>query len=602
MPDYASYLPIQRLRPVLSLSADGSTVAYVSDASGQFNLWVKPASGGPGRQLTFFTDQSVQQVAWAPDGTRLVFTADVHGDEQTQVYLIAADGGDAVRLSEAANRQYRIAEVTPFDPSGRYVLCGGNDRDQAVPDLIVYDLSDGPPLRFEGIPGRTVYPVAFASDGRRVLAGGYGANTDFQSYIGDITNPEAGLQPVTGHLPGSFYYPGPWDGTGFLVRTTTDDEGFARLGRVELPGGTLTLIDCPPWDVEEEVAASADGQVVVWTVNDDGRSVLHGQKGGAGLNLPTIPDGVVHAVQVPDNASAAFLLLATPDRPMEVAVAHFDGEGVRYLTDTQPPAAASIVPELCHFPARDGTPIPAWLYRPSGAGPHPVLLNIHGGPEFQGRPTYNALFQCVLASGIAIMAPNVRGSTGYGQAWQKRIYRDWGGIDLADFEAAALYLRTLDWVDPERIAVLGKSYGGFAALSCVSRLPGLWAAGISAYGPSNLQTLARSVPPDWATTIATMIGDPDKDAEELLERSPVTYADQITAPLLVIQGAKDPRVPKAESDQIVARARANGAEVEYLVFEDEGHGFSNRENDIKAHTAIVEFLVKYLRLGTSAQR
>jgi dipeptidyl aminopeptidase/acylaminoacyl peptidase len=598
MPEYADYLPVQRLRPVLSVSADGRTVAYASDASGQFNLWIQPVSGGTARQLTFFTGQSVRQIAWAPDGKRLAFTADTHGDEQTQVYVIGADGGDPVRLSAANDRQYRIGEIGSFDPSGRYVLCGGNDRDQAVPDLILYDLSGGPALRFEGVPGRIVYPVAFAADGHRILAGSWGANTDFQSYIADITRPQAGLVPVTAHLPGSFYYPGPWDGAGFLVRTTTDQEGLARLGRVSVPDGTLTIIDSPPWDVEEQIAVAAAGQAVVWTVNEDGRSVLNGQKNGAGLDLPAIPDGVVHAVQVTGDASAAVLLLDTPGRPMEVAVADLGGDQVRYLTGTRPPAAASVVPELCHYSACDGTPIPAWLYRPPGSGPHPVLLYIHGGPESQARPVYNALFQCLLASGIAVMAPNVRGSTGYGQAWQKRIYRDWGGIDLADFEAAAAYLRAQDWADPDRIAVLGKSYGGFAALSCVSRLPGLWAAAVSAYGPSNLVTLARTVPPDWATIVATMFGDPDENAEDLRERSPVTYADRIAAPLLVIQGAKDPRVPKAESDQIVDRARANGAEVEYLVFEDEGHGFTSRENDIKAHTAIVEFLARHLRLSS----
>jgi dipeptidyl aminopeptidase/acylaminoacyl peptidase len=221
-------------------------------------------------------------------------------------------------------------------------------------------------------------------------------------------------------------------------------------------------------------------------------------------------------------------------------------------------------------------------------------MSIHGGPEYQARPWYDALYQCLLASGIAILAPNVRGSSGYGHAWQKRIYRDWGGIDLADFAAAADFLRSQHWVDPARLAVMGKSYGGFAALSCLSRLPGLWAAGVSIYGPANLETLVRSMPPDWATMVLEMLGDPDRDAEDLRRRSPVTYADQITAPLLVIQGANDPRVPKAESDQIVAQVCANGVDVSYSVFDDEGHGFTARDNDIRAHSSIAEFLIKHL--------
>jgi dipeptidyl aminopeptidase/acylaminoacyl peptidase len=187
-----------------------------------------------------------------------------------------------------------------------------------------------------------------------------------------------------------------------------------------------------------------------------------------------------------------------------------------------------------------------------------------------------------------------RGSAGYGIAWQQAIYKDWGGIDLDDFAAAAVYLTTLDWADPRRLAVMGSSYGGFAALSCVSRLPHLWAAAVSICGPANLETLARSMPPSWATIVATMFGDPSTEAAKLRERSPVTYAHQITAPLLVIQGANDPRVPKAEADQIVHAAQSNGADVTYLVFDDEGHGFTSRVNHTKAHTTIAEFFNQHL--------
>jgi dipeptidyl aminopeptidase/acylaminoacyl peptidase len=256
--------------------------------------------------------------------------------------------------------------------------------------------------------------------------------------------------------------------------------------------------------------------------------------------------------------------------------------------------SAPVTPVLLRYPAADGTPIPGLLYRPAGEGQHPVVVWIHGGPQTQSRPAYNALSQYLLARGIGIFAPNVRGSSGYGLTWQERIHRDWGGIDLADFAAAAAYLRGLDWVDATRLAVFGKSYGGFAALSCVSRLPDLWAAGVSVCGPANLETLARSMPPEWATTVYSMFGDPDETAAELRARSPVSYAGQIIAPLLVVQGATDPRVPKAEADQIVDRARANDVNVTYMVFPDEGHGFTSRDNDLRAYTAVAEFLVRHL--------
>lgn len=356
-------------------------------------------------------------------------------------------------------------------------------------------------------------------------------------------------------------------------------------------------MDSPEWDVEQ-VAISGDGRTLVWSVNTDGRSVLRAQRDGTDIPAPSIPDGVAEAIRLsPDGTTAAFLL-DTPGRPLEIAVADLAARSsIRYLTDNRPSAVLAsvpVTPALIRYRSADGTPVPGLLYRPAGDGPHPVVVSIHGGPQAQSRPAYDALSQYLLAHGVGIFQPNVRGSSGYGLAWQERIHRDWGGIDLADFAAAAAYLRELDWVDAGRLAVFGKSYGGFAALSCVSRLPDLWAAGVSVCGPANLETLARSMPPEWATTVYTMFGDPDETAAELRERSPVSYAGQITAPLLVVQGATDPRVPKAEADQIVDVARANGVDVTYVVFPDEGHGFNSRDNDLRAYTAVAEFFVRHL--------
>jgi dipeptidyl aminopeptidase/acylaminoacyl peptidase len=292
--------------------------------------------------------------------------------------------------------------------------------------------------------------------------------------------------------------------------------------------------------------------------------------------------------------------LDTPSRPASIVTLRpGTSQPAKYLTDTRPPRSAGdalLEPELVRYQSKDGTMIPAWLHRPSGPGPHPILLSIHGGPEWQERPEYEALYPCLLDLGIAILAPNVRGSTGYGRTWQTRIYRDWGGIDLDDFAAAHAWLCAQPWAAADKIGVYGASYGGFAALSCLTRLPDLWAAGVSVCGPSNIESLARSMPPSWSAMIAAMFGDPDDpaDAEDMRRRSPLTYADQITAPLLVVQGANDPRVPQAEADQIISAARANGADARYLLFGDEGHGFTSRANDIKANQAILEFLSERL--------
>jgi len=260
------------------------------------------------------------------------------------------------------------------------------------------------------------------------------------------------------------------------------------------------------------------------------------------------------------------------------------------------PVKTMIVPERVAYRSFDGRDIPAWLYRPEGRGPFPVVLSIHGGPQDQERPryNYNGLYQYLLHRGFGILAPNIRGSTGYGRTYEKLIERDWGGAELKDIEHAALYLRGLDWVDAGRIAIFGGSFGGFAVLSAITRLPEYWAAAVDLVGPSNLVTFVSTVPPHWRPMMKAWLGDPEADREFLIERSPITYVDNIRAPLLVIQGAKDPRVVKAESDQMVERIRARGGDVEYYVDENEGHGATRRENAIKWMGLAADFLTRHL--------
>nr|WP_237418098.1 prolyl oligopeptidase family serine peptidase [Actinomadura rayongensis] len=224
-------------------------------------------------------------------------------------------------------------------------------------------------------------------------------------------------------------------------------------------------------------------------------------------------------------------------------------------------------------------------------------MSIHGGPEAQERPCYSyaGLYQYLLHQGIAVFAPNIAGSTGYGLTHQKLIYRDWGGVDLADLDHAVRHLRSTTDVDAERIAVMGGSYGGFAALSCLSRLPHEFAAGVSICGPTNLVTLARACPPTWRTFVDNVLGNPEADAEKLAQRSPLNYAEAITAPLYVIQGALDPRVPQDEAEQLVTRLRDSGVDVRYDLYPDEGHGFSDRANKIRAYGEIADFISSHVR-------
>jgi dienelactone hydrolase len=612
VPEYREFLPARRIRKsvwvsmTVSVSADGTQVAYVSDASGQFNVCTRPADGGPERQLTFFTDHSVREVAFAPDGSTVLFTVDAGGDEQFQVYMVPVSGGEPARLP-GGEGQHSLAEKTPFDRRQRFAVYSGPDpEDRSVPGVIVSELASGRASRFDGPAYSNTFAAGISPDGRRVLAGVMLGNTECGCYVAEVSAAGTALEPVTGHLPGGYYYPGAWSGDSdaFYARTTAGDGEHVSLARIALDGDrSLEIVDAPPWDVED-VMVSGDGRTVVWLVNEDGRSVLRARRDADPLDVPPLPAGVVTGASVSGDGSVVAVILDTAARPAEVVIVRpgtreRGGEPVRYLTDGRPlffSARDAVGPEQIRYPSEDGTLIPAWLYRPTGRGPHPVAVWVHGGPEAQARPQYDAQHQCLLAHGVALLVPNIRGSSGYGRAWQTRIYRDWGGIDLEDLAAAHAWLAGQPWAAENRIAVAGASYGGFAALSCLTRLPDLWAAGVSLYGPANLNTLAAAMPPNWAGAIAAHFGDPSDPAtaEDLRRRSPLTYADQIAAPLLVIQGANDPRTPRAESDQIIEAARANGADVEYVVFGDEGHGFTARDNDIRAHDAITSFLVKHL--------
>ncbi len=597
MTSYHDFRPDRRFQPTVALSPDGSQVAYSDNASGQFNLVVQPVDGGEPRRLTAYTESTVREIIWTPDGAALVFLADTNGDELYQVRRIPAGGGEVTALTDTHGVQYALGRVSP---NGRWLAYGGNDREPTAQDIMVHDLTTGQTRRVYAVGGM-VFPASWSPDGTRLVAGELRGNTDHVLYLVPVdggATPERLLpsgDEKSQHIAGSWL-----DDTSFLVRTDAGRD-FVGLARFDLADRSLHWLETPDWDVEM-AELSADRRVLAWSVNVDGASRLYARDlvTGADLPVPKLPAGFATAMSVSGDGRRVAVLLSTGTRPVNIALVDLGTGELHWLTDAHPVAAvATATPALVRFPTHDGRDIPAWLYRPSGDGPLGVVLSIHGGPEAQERPSYvyAGIYQYLVANGIAVLGPNVRGSTGYGTTYQRLILRDFGGAELGDFEAAAKYLRGLDWVDPDRIGVFGGSYGGFATLSCLSRLPEYWACGVSIVGPSNLVTLARSVPPTWRPMMAAWVGDPDTEAEFLMSRSPVTYVDAIRAPLFVIQGANDPRVVKAESDQIVDALRARGVEVRYDVYEDEGHGFTKRENEVKALADVAEFLIAHLAPG-----
>jgi dipeptidyl aminopeptidase/acylaminoacyl peptidase len=299
-----------------------------------------------------------------------------------------------------------------------------------------------------------------------------------------------------------------------------------------------------------------------------------------------------------DGSLAAFYRTSATETPQLWILDLRSGAArVVFETTRAVPAADLVEPELIRIAAADGD-IPCFVYRPRGAsGRTPAVLHPHGGPEGQSRPSFtssSAYLLSLIDRGVTLVVPNIHGSTGYGLGWQKAIHRDWGGIDARDLRAVTDWMAADPRIDPTRLAVYGGSYGGFATLLCVTTNPDRWKCAVDVFGVANLVTMIEHAQPNWRRFLKLWIGDLETDRAKLVERSPITHMDKVRCPMLVVQGSNDPRVPKEESDQVVERLRARAIPVEYMVFEDEGHGFTKRANSDHAHARIVDFLTEQL--------
>ena len=597
-PPFEQFFAFRRLFPVAQLTPEGDRILFVSNISGQFNLWSVELDGGWPDQLTNFADNAVRGVAVRDDGT-ILFHADKDGDEFHQLYRIPAEGGWPEQLTDREQVQHELSPGS-WAPDGKSFAFSSNLRTPTDGEVFIWTEGEAEPRYVFG-EGKYAFAVGFSPDGSKLLAVEFRSNSDTSIWVIDVASGDA--VEATPHEDQVKFLPGPWkaDGSGFYVLT---DEGreFTGLAFHTLETGAREWIEAPERDVEE-LAGSKDGRVLAWIENDDGwgRVRVRDLERGVDLPDPKLPRGAVSVLgsgmSLSADGSRLALVFDTPARPAEVFVVDTATGDALPVTESRAAGLSDLElrePELIRYETFDGRAIPAWLYRPAGDGPAPFALLIHGGPEAQERPNYRPYVQYLLSRGIGVLATNIRGSTGYGKTYQKLIHHDWGGGDLEDWRHAAEWLKAQPFVDGDRLAVFGGSYGGFATLSCVTRLPEYWRAAVDIVGPSNLLTFVRAVPPQWLRFMAEWVGDPDTEEAFLRERSPITYVDQVQAALLVIQGAKDPRVVKSESDQMVERLRELGREVEYSVFEDEGHGFTRYANDVHAYRLTCDWLESHL--------
>jgi dipeptidyl aminopeptidase/acylaminoacyl peptidase len=426
-------------------------------------------------------------------------------------------------------------------------------------------------------------------------------NADIDIYVHDLDTGDTTL--VTDDPEPVMNTPAGFAPDGRLVYLTDRNSEFQYALALDLSSGDETILAKPDWDVMS-ASFSYGGRYLSIRVNADAKTelTLIDTTTGEQVTLPDIPDASIEGVGIARDESVMGMYVSSSRMPGDLFFQRLSGEGPRQLTRSLAEAidpAHLVDGRVVRFESFDGLEIPGVLYMPHNASPDnrvPGLVMVHGGPGGQSRVGYSDLVQYMVNHGYAVFAINNRGSSGYGKTFYHLDDQAHGEGDLDDCVASRQMLIDTGLVDPDRIGIIGGSYGGYMVLAAQTFRPGAFKVGVDLFGISNWQRTLQSIPPWWESQRALLsmeMGDFD-DEEYLHSISPLFHAENIVSPLLVFQGANDPRVLQVESDEIVAAARANGVDVDYVVFDDEGHGFTKKENQAVAYRGTVQFLDKYL--------
>ncbi|MGH3209297.1 MAG: S9 family peptidase [Trebonia sp.] len=589
------------------ISPDGSALAWIAPRDGVLNLWVAPADRESGvdwtaaRPVTEDTDRGIRAFAWARDGRHVLYVQDVGGDENWRLYDVEPESLERRDLTPFEGIHATIIGTSKRRPDE--VLVGINADNPELHDVYRLHLASGELVKEIENPGYAGWladedlvvrcAIAPLPDGSfNVLVRDSGAD-EFRFLLAVPAEDATSTDVVSFSGDGR---------TLLMISAVGSDTG--RLTRVDLATGESTVLaEDPDADVSGALLDpdTRDPQIVMVlkdrmtylvldpSVEDDLKAVraLH-----AGDPSISGRDEADTTWLVAFNVDAGSVTYYTYDRAAKTG---------RLLFSARPALDSyELAPmEPFSFRARDGLVVHGYLTFPPGLGRTglPAVVDVHGGPQVRDTWGYNPEAQWLANRGYLCIQVNYRGSTGYGKAFVAAGDREWGGKMHDDLVDAVGHAVSEGWADKSKVAIYGGSYGGYAALVGAAFTPDVFCCAVDIVGPSNLKTLLETIPPYWAPMIAQLyrrVGNPETDAEFLWSRSPLSRARDIRIPLLIAQGANDPRVKQAESEQIVAALTEAGIDHEYMLFPDEGHGFAKPENRIKFYTAAERFLAKYL--------
>jgi len=578
-----------------ALSPDGGQVAFLTNITGTRQIWVVDAKGGWPNQITFYQN-TINNIFWSPDGKWILFEMDKDGNEKYQLYLISPDGSKSVQLTDVPEV---IHVFGGWSKNGSVIAFSSNARNEAFFDIYVMDIRNKQPqLVYQKDALLETY--GFSPDEKYLIIKENITNLNANLYLFDLATSQA--QHLTPHKGDAVYDYISWtpDSKAFYL-SSDQNRDFINLAYYDVKSKKLQFIENQKRDIEE-LKISEDGRLLAYVENDNGYGVLQVKNLETGENLaPLALRGIATNLEFSEDGHKLAYTYVSPSSNADIQMYDFkENKKIQVTRSTKAgiPQESFMEPNLIKYKSFDGLEISAFLYLPknvAGNQKAPVILSIHGGPEAQERPFFSIVYQYFISRGYAILAPNIRGSTGYGKKYTHLDDIKLRGNAIKDVVYAVEYLKTQRTIDPDKIVIYGGSYGGYMTLAAITFYPDLWAAAVDIVGIANFESFLQNTGVWRRKLREAEYGYLDKDIQTLRKFSPIHYVDNIKTPLFVIQGANDPRVPKSEAEQIVASVRAKGGVVEYLLFEDEGHGLSKLPNRIKGYSAIADFLDKYVK-------
>lgn len=591
-----------------ALSPPGDRIAFLTNITGTAQVWMINATGGWPEQLTFYPDR-VDFISWAPDGSGLVFAKSIGGDENAQLFWLAPDGSQVRSLTAELKVRHNFGV---WSADGRQIAYSSNKRDPKFFDVYVMDIKTGSAELIYQQDGSNA-AVGWSQDGKQLIISRENEelSLDNDLYLVDLASRKA--THITPHEGAAQFRDVRFlpDGKSILLTTNSTQE-FQSLAQMELRTKKIEIIDKTPWDVGS-VEISDDGAVLAYTVNNDGFSELYTRRldtdgkplitaVGRALPIELPAKGLAGGLSFSHDGKKLALVFNGPKYNPDVWLYDLASRRFRQITHSSCGGISQssfIEPQLVRYKSFDGRTIPAWYYRPQTATPvaHslPVILSVHGGPEGQALPNFNAVFQYFLSRGYAILDPNVRGSTGYGKTYTHLDDLQKREDSVKDLAAGVEWLKSDGAADPKRIGIMGGSYGGYMVLAAITLYPEIWSAAVDMYGIANFETFLRRTSNYRRKLREREYGTLDRDLAFLNSISPLHKVDRIRAPLFVLHGRNDPRVPFSEAEQIVKALEERKQPVEHIYFDDEGHGFVKLNNRLYMYPKIVEFFERYMR-------